>query len=250
MTRAPWCLLAMACGGGTWEVTVSGAGGVEDAIPVSAFADGCSVSFSGVQVVFTAISLQSADEAVAEALTGPGVWELTEPGPHRVASMDAPAGHYDRVQVAIAPAPGATLHGLDSYDEASSLAIAGTLSGPDSTVAFDWHFALNHTWLCAPADLTLPPGGADGTAVTVWGDHLFYDGLTNADAVLRGLPVLGADADADGAVTLDELAAVDVAALGYRVGGRTDVRTLRDQVEALASQIVHLDGATECLVLR
>ncbi len=227
---------------------MSGAGGIEDAIPASSFADGCSVSFTQVSVVVTAITLMDADTTVAEALTGPAVWELTELGPHRVARVEAPADHYDRVQVAIAPASGAALHGLDSYDEAASVVMTGTLSGPDSTVVFDWRFALDQTWLCEPIDLTLPPGGADGTEVTVWGDHLFYDGLTNADAVLRGLPVLAADADADGAVTFDELAAVDVATLGYHVGGRTDVRTLQDHVEALASGIVHLDGATECLV--
>jgi hypothetical protein len=61
------------------------------------------------------------------------------------------------------------------------------------------------------------------------------------------LPVLAADADVDGTVTLDELGAVDVAALGYQVGGRSDVRTLRDHVAALAGTLLHLDGATECL---
>lgn len=247
MRGAPACLFAVACGGGTWEVSVSGAGGVEDAIPAASFADGCSVSFSLVNVVFTSIALHDADSPVAEALAGPAVWELTEPGPHRVASLEAHAGYYDRVQVTVAPAAGATLNGLDSYDEASSVVVAGTLSGPDRTVAFDWRFALDQSWLCEPADLTLPPGGADSTVVTVFGDHLFYDGLVNADAVLRGLPMLAADADVDGAVTLDELAAVDVAPLGYRVGGRADVTTLRDHVEALAAQMVHLDGATECL---
>lgn len=245
--RVSVALLTVACGGGTWEVSVSGAGGVEDAIPVSSFADGCSVSFSAVNVVFTSIALQDVDSPIAEALAGPAVWELTEPGPHRVTVLDAPAGHYDRVQVSVAPAAGAELNGLDSYDEAASVGMAGTLSGPDSTVAFDWRFALDQTWLCEPADLTLPPGGADSTVVTVFGDHLFYDGLANADAALRGLPILAADADADGTVTLDELAAVDLAPLGYHVGGRTDVITLRDHVEALAAQIVHLDGATECL---
>lgn len=247
MRQASLALLTVACGGGTWEVSVSGAGGVEDAIPASSFADGCSVSFSAVNVVFTAISLQGADATVAEAVAEPAVWELTEPGPHRVASLEAPAGHYDRVQVTVAPAAGAELNGLDSYDEASSVVVAGTLSGPDSTVAFDWRFVLDQTWLCEPADLTLPPGGADSTVVTVFGDHLFYDGLVNADAALRGLPILAADADADGTVTLDELAAVDLAPLGYHVGGRTDVASLRDHVEELASTLVHLDGATECL---
>jgi hypothetical protein len=69
--------------------------------------------------------------------------------------------------------------------------------------------------------------------LAIHGDHLFYDGLENPDAVVRGVAIAEADADADGTVTLDELDAVHVAGLGYEVGQYSDVTTLGEFVTFL-----------------
>ena len=97
-------------------------------------------------------------------------------------------------------------------------------------------------------NLTIPAGGEDTTQITIHGDHLFYDGLEDPDAAVRGRAVLEADADDDGEITLAELEAVSIPALGYAVGQHSDVLTLRDFIGHLTRTIGHVDGEGECRV--
>ncbi len=60
---------------------------------------------------------------------------------------------------------------------------------------------------------------------------------------------LFADADADGnhAITLDELAAVDITGLAnYQVGNATDVTDLAAFVVAQTATLGHIDGEGHC----
>lgn len=94
----------------------------------------------------------------------------------------------------------------------------------------------------------MPAGGEAGTELTIHGDHLFYDGLEDPDAGLQGQPIVAADADGNGVITQDELAAVDVAGLGYSVGQHSEVTDLDAFITFLTRTLGHVDGEGHCQV--
>jgi hypothetical protein len=162
--------------------------------------------------------------------------------------LAVPADHYTAVHAVIGPASSAEAKNLDDPDADASLVAAGTLTCPSGAVTFDWSFTTTTTYACEPEDLTIAAGGADSSQLTVHGDHLFYDGLANDDAEVRGEAIRAADADADGEVTLAELAAIDVAGLGYQVGPYAEVTDLAAFVTFLTRTIGHIDGEGHCQV--
>jgi hypothetical protein len=134
------------------------------------------------------------------------------------------------------------------FGEDASVHAVGAITCEGQAVDFDWAFSTDTLYLCEPEDLTIPAGGEGVTELTVHGDHLFYDALEDPDAELRGRALVEADADLDGAVTLDELAMVPVAELGYRVGSRSEVTDLGAFVAALTRTLGHVDGEGHCQI--
>ena len=111
-----------------------------------------------------------------------------------------------------------------------------------------WAFSTTTAYACEPEDLTLAPGGEGRSQLTVHGDHLWYDSLISPDAELRGQPIHGADADANGDITLDELAAVPLAPTGLDVGPYSDIHDLAAYVSLLTQTLGHIDGEGHCQV--
>ncbi|MCB9778558.1 MAG: hypothetical protein H6742_08360 [Alphaproteobacteria bacterium] len=227
--------LFVACGGGTWVVDTWGEDYIETGIPADTFEDGCSVVFTTFEVEIAQADLIDGDDEVAGSVPT-GRFDLVEPGPQVVGETVVTAKHYDTARFAIAPVDG------------DSVRVAGALTCGAASVDFDWSFDASTTYECEPAELTVPAGGEAGTQLTVHGDHLFYDGLENDDAVVRGQAIVDADGDADGVVTLAELQAVDVAPLGYSVGQFSEVTDLGAFVEHLSRTIGHVDGEGHCAV--
>lgn len=230
------CLLT-ACASGDWVVTSWGEEYIEEGIPAADFADGCAATFTTFTVAVAEATLLDGDGADAHEPLVPGQVELTAPGPHPLGRVAAPRGTYDTARFVIAP-------------DASGVAVhtAGTLACGAQSVGFDWAFATDTTYLCEPAGLTLPAGGEATTELTVHGDHLFYDGLEDPEAAVRGQALVDADVDGDGALTLVELGAVPVAPLGYTVGRYSEVATLADFVTHLTRTLGHVDGEGHCAV--
>ncbi|MCB9669119.1 MAG: hypothetical protein H6734_06590 [Alphaproteobacteria bacterium] len=226
------------CGGeGLWEVETYGEPYIEDAIPASAFEDGCSVRFSGFTVALAEASLVDGDGTVVGGLDGPLSVDVHGAGPHAVGTFAVPAGHYDHARFVVAP-------GTDG----TSIHAVGALTCDGVEKSFDWRFATSTVYDCEPEDLTVPVGGVDRTQLTIHGDHLFYDGLENPDALVRGRALFDADGDDDGAITLEELSAVPVAPLGYQVGRYAEVVDLAGFVEHLTGTVGHVDGEGHCTV--
>ena len=224
----------VACSGGSWSAQIWGEDYVEQGIPEAVFADGCSVSFTSFQVSLTQAELLDGDGSVVASLA-PKIFELVEPGPQEVGEDPAPVGSYDTTRFALAPQDGApTLHA------------AGTLSCGEESASFDWRFEEQATYLCEPENLSVVAGEVATTELTVHGDHLFYDGLEDPEAQVRGQALLDADADADGEITLEELGAVPIAPLGYSVGQQSDVEDLKAFVGALTRSVGHVDGEGHC----
>lgn len=227
----------IACSTGTWTVDTWGEDYIETGIPAAEFSDGCSVTFSSFEVEITEGQLLDGNgDAVADL--EPARVDLVPVGPHDLGSVEVPAGTYTTARFVIAP------------DASDSVHVAGELScgeGEEAeTVAFDWSFSTTTTYLCEPDALTVPSAGEVTTELTVHGDHLFYDTLEADDAVLQGWPIVNADADADGSVTLDELEAVSLAPLGYSVGQYSEVEDLAAFVRHLTQTVGHVDGEGHC----
>lgn len=243
------------CGGeGTWKVTTWGEDYIETAIPASVFADGCSVQYDEFVVVFEHRQLVDGDGEVVGEIEPAQAYDLTVAGPSDMGETTVPADHYSHVEVVVAPVAEAEL-GTATADQLAALTDAnasvlvdGTLTCGGTGKHFRWTFDESTTYECEPPDLTIASGGSDETQLTIHGDHLFYDGLENADAVVRGEALFNADTNDDGEITLAELGAVSIPALGYEVGEYSDVLTLQQFVSHLSRTIVHIDGEGECRV--
>lgn len=236
-SRLPFALLPLltACAGGDWAVTTWGEDYIEQGIPAAEFEDGCAAHFDSFTVALAEVALLDGDGEVAASVPG-GTFALTEPGPHAVGETAVAAGEYAAARFVVAPAGGESVH------------TAGTLTCGADAVDFDWSFATTSTYRCSATDLGVPAKGGLDTEFTVHGDHLFYDGLEDADAGLQGLPILQADADGDGSVTLDELSAVSIAGLGHTVGQYSEVTDLAAFVTHLTRTLGHVDGEGHCEV--
>ncbi len=228
--------LLIGCGSGEWTANIWGEDYIESGIPAAEFSDGCSAVFEHFHVSVTEASLINGDDE-AEASVAADVWSLTDPGPQEMGTEPAGSGEYTTARFTIGPADGVSVHA------------SGTLTCPSGTVTFDWAFSESTTYNCELSNLTVSGKGGAETELTVHGDHFFYDDLEAADAVLQGEPIVAADADGDGAVTMAELSAVDIAPLGYGVGSQSDVTDLGGFVTHLARTLGHVDGEGHCSVV-
>lgn len=250
-------LLLVACGGtATWDVTTWGEEYIEDAIPSTEFADGCSMSFTRFLVTVESVDLIDGDGSSAASISGPMVFDLSSTGPHAVESVEVPTGTYDTVRYRLAPVTGTVMGGnIDDAaaqafaDSGASYDIAGSLTCGASTKTFDLEYATGATYDCEAENLTFASDGARSTELTVHGDHLFYDGLTDPESEVRGQAIHDADSDGDGVITHAELAAVSVAALGYQVGPFAEVTDLDAFVAGLTQTVGHIDGEGHCDVV-
>ena len=250
-------LLLTTCGGtATWNVTTWGEEYIEDEIPAAEFADGCSATFSKFQVLVDAVELIDGNGDAAAQASSPMVFDVTAAGPHALESLEVPKGTYDTVRYVVGPASGAVRGGnIDDAvaqafaDTGNAYAIAGVLTCGGTAVSFDLAYATKAVYVCEAEDLTFATGGARTTELTMHGDHLFYDGLTNPEAQVRGQAIHDADANDDGVVTHAELAAVSVASLGYQVGPNADVTDLDAFLAGLTQTVGHIDGEGHCDVV-
>lgn len=245
-----WALLgAWGCGEGSWAVETWGGARVEEGVPSDELADGCGVVFDRFIVSFVDVAVVDGRGALGGALPADLVVDLTRPGPRPLGVADVPPGPYAAVRVRIAPPAEPVGVGTDQAEatRGASVWVSGEIACPGrDPVRFDWRFDADTRYTCAPEDLTIARGGLDRTQLTVRGEHLLYDALVSPDAALRGLPIAAADADADGEVTLSELAAVPLAPLGYDVGPYAAVEDLGAFVAHLSRTIVHVDGEAGC----
>ncbi|MCA3013253.1 MAG: hypothetical protein INH41_12735 [Myxococcaceae bacterium] len=239
---------------------------IEAGIPAQAgaedgFVDGWAVTFSRFLVVLNDITVADAQGQVASRQPGAKAFDLVRRGPVEVYAATAPARRYEQVSYAIAPDDTATAGNLDAADLAlltsrkASVIVVGSAKKDAVTKTFDWTFTTATTYAdCARAGMSgkgvvLTAGAEAKVELTVHGDHFFYDQLGN-DAALRFQALADADANADGRVTLEELAAVQLTTLPqglYGTASVANVRTLRDFVTQNVRTIGHYDGEGECV---
>jgi len=240
-------ILLVACAGeGTWAPETWGEEYLEEGIPAEEFADGCAATFDNFYVRIAEAGLVDGDDTVVAGIPEALVFDVAAAGPHPMPEVAAEKGFYDTARFLIGPGTAAEGNADPAELDGHAVRAVGSLTCGADAVTFDLTFDPETTYDCEPEDLTIVAGDATPTQLTIHGDHLFYDGLENADAEVRGQAWIDADADADGILTAEELKATAVAPLGYQVGSQGDVADLHAFVESLVGGLGHIDGEGHC----
>ncbi|MGK0361598.1 MAG: hypothetical protein ACI9U2_003916 [Bradymonadia bacterium] len=234
------------------ELTVYGEDFVEDHIPADE-SDGWRIEFARLVVIVQAV------QAGDDGLPGTYAVELTaDSGGVGHAIGVLANGPYARLDYRIAPASAASASALTAInitdpDLAPMLAaghsiwLQGEARKGDVVKTFDWGFDTDTTY----SNCETAPAEVDAKTVrstlTIHADHFFFDDLVSDEPAVAFEQIALADADDDGVVTLDELAAVDITGFAnYQVGSRDDVTDLRAFIEAQSTQLGHIDGEGHC----
>lgn len=228
-------------------LTVYGEDFVEDHIPAEE-SDGWRIEFSRLVVILQDV------QAGETGLTGASAVELTADSGgvgHAIGVLND--GPYARLDYRIAPAASVTPLNISDADLAPMLAaghsiwLQGEARKGDVVKTFDWGFNTDTTY----SNCETAPAAVDASTVrsnlTIHADHFFFDDLVSDEPAVSFEQIAGADADDDGVVTLEELAAVDITGFAnYQVGSRDDVTNLRAFIEAQSTQLGHIDGEGHC----
>lgn len=280
MIRSRWLGLMLATlaacsfdgsdGEGSVAFTTWGESYIEAEIPSSVVEDGWTIRYSKFLVVMTGVSVGEASKAPAARLTTPKVFDMHSPGDKPVVTFTGLAGRpYPSVSYAIGPATSVVEigEGATEADRALmisngySLYVDATATKGAVTKAFKWGFKTNTLYARCKGELSgketdgvvVTNGGTDTVQLTIHGDHLYYDDLQSPSAKIRFDNIANADANGDGEITLEELAAVDLAdrtkiPVGpYGTGNAAHINDLRAFVEELSQTLGHFRGEGECV---
>jgi hypothetical protein len=256
---APFALVA--CGGddladGTLAVRVYGEAFIEETIPADAFVDGWSVTFDAFLVSIGGIGAEAGHGGAQVQDTSYRIFDLAQPSGgagFELARLPAPGGVYDHFGYVIRPSADATAGNAAAVDAmkaaGTSVWVRGSATRDATTVTFDWGFALDIVHSHCEVEATID-GDEATVEATIHGDHLFYDDAVSTEPRVAFALLAAADgaagAAADGAVTLDELAAVDIRAEEHYGVGSLPIFDLRTFVTHQVGTVGHIDGEGHC----
>ncbi len=199
---------------------------IEQGIPADEFVDGWDLTFDSFVVSIEGI------EADGESLPGSFDVELVEPtdgAGHELGTMVVPSGGAPMVSWQV-----------------TSVSARGAATREGVTKTFDWAFDVSPRYIECDTGTELVDGETTDVFLTVHGDHLFFDDLDSSEPQVAFDLIAEADADDDGAVTLDELRGQSLGGqVRYQVGSR-DIDNLYDFIEAQALQVGHINGEGHC----
>ncbi|WP_437630840.1 hypothetical protein [Sorangium sp. So ce854] len=255
-----------ASGTGRVEFTTWGEDYIEQEIPAADLEDGWSVQYQKFLLVLRNVTVADRDGNVGARMQGSILVDHTKPGPKPIVAFDdLEAKPWERVSYEIGPADADTaLEGATEEDRAlmigagASVHIEATARKGGVEKRLDWTFSRATRYAeCAGEragketdGVLVTNGGTDTVELTIHGDHFFYDDLQAATAARRFAPIAAADADDDGAVTLEELAAVRLVEIEegpYGTGSAGDIDDLGAFVTALSRTLGHFRGEGECV---
>jgi hypothetical protein len=262
-----------ACGSGNGigkvSVTTWGEPFIEEGIGKDLFPkDQWSIKYNRFLLALHSVTIADQDGALGASLATPKVFDMTKPGDKLVASFDLEAESWPHVSYQLGPITADAVPGeLATQDDVAALQkdgasihVFGTATGPNAeTKTFDWSFPRVTLYQDCRGEqdgkevdgVLVTNGGTQEVQITIHGDHLFYDDLQSQDAVLRFQAIANADADGDGAITLDELDKVPLYTIPpdlgpYGTGALGNVNTLGDYERRLAQTFGHYRGEGSC----
>jgi hypothetical protein len=237
-------------GEGTLRVSIYGESFIEDEIPADVFVDGWRVELTRFLVAVDDV------DADGEPVAGQHVFDLSQSSGgdgHDLATLAIPAGTVETLSYRIAPTGAdAVLGNATEADLATmrdggwSIFVEGSASKGADTKTFAWGFTTTTRYSPCETNQALTDGGMATSQITIHADHLFYDDLDSEEPNVAFDLVAAADADTDGVVTTDELAAIDITGEDrYQVGSR-DIADLQGFIAAQTSTLGHIDGEGHC----
>ncbi len=267
---ATLCTMTLALAGGPvcsgdsaaeLEVRIYGEEFIESGIPAAEVSDGWSITFERFLITIGEVSLQKGHGAAAFADSTSRVFDLTKKDPsatakgQRVLNRPVPAGDYDHFDYRIARATAASQAGSPLPDGAlSAMAAAGDAvwvkgqaTKDGKTVSFDWHFGEGVSHSCHAA---IAAEGRVAKQITIHGDHLFYDDLVAAEPDMAFGLIATSDANGDGQVTREELAAKDITQQAKYQVGNFPVKDLWAFIAHQVTTLGHVDGEGHCSTKR
>jgi hypothetical protein len=266
LTIATLPLLAVACSDqpGTITATVYGEEFIEEGIPAEVFGDGWSVAFDRFLVSIGGTAARAGDGGREVGDPGFFLVDLAQPSGgegYTLSTFEAPGGTYDRFGYQLAPDAAAAPVNVSAADAAAmktagySIWVKGSATNGAATKTFDWGFTLKLAH--ARCEVAAKLDGGDVTMqATIHADHFFYDDAVSEEPNVMFQLVADADgaagAPADGAITMAELAAVDIRAqTRYQVGSNRDaagkeITNLRQYIELQATTLGHINGEGHC----
>jgi hypothetical protein len=253
-------------GAGTSSFITWGEDYIETAIPASDMEDGWTITYSRFLVNFGTFKIADPGGVAASSSK---TFLIDNHKPGRKALISFPgleAKNWTQVSYQIQPVSADTTNvGASDADLAEmktkglSIWVTATASKGAVTKSFDWQFTTKTLYDACKGDVNgkevdgtiVTNGGTDAMELTTHGDHFFYDDLQSVNAKRRFDNIASADADADGKVTLAELAAVKLIGLDpkngpYGTGGASGINDLGAFVTALSRTIGHFRGEGEC----
>jgi len=268
----PFALALAGCGDayeGTGNVSFSTWGEelIEQGIAAADMEDAWAIRYDKFLVNIGHVALAEEDGTTAAEMRGTKLFDHTRRGAKPlVAFSNLPARALTRVSYEIAPVSADTeLVDVTEADQALmltngySLYVEAVATKGAMTKRYAWGFRTATVYDRCQAALggketdgvVVTNGGTDQPQITIHGDHLYYDDLQANEAKVRFDNIADADADADGNVTLDELAKVKLAAIPaergpYGTGSAAGVNDLGSFVAALTRTIGHFRGEGEC----
>ncbi len=256
-------------GQGAVTFTTYGEDYIEREIPASDVEDGWTIKHERFLIVIHDVSV--ADGATAAPVATMATSKLFNnkvPGDKKVVDFPSlPAKAYTHVSYRVAPAVAVTELGEGAtaadkqlmLDNGYGLYVEATATKGAVSKKYKWGFKLDTLYDRCKGELSgketdgvvVTNGGTDTVQLTTHGDHLYYDDLQAAEAKVRFDNIAAADANDDGEVTLEELAAVKLAAIPagqgtYGTGSAAGINDLRAFVEALSRTVGHYRGEGEC----
>lgn len=254
-------------GNGSVLVSVWGEQYIEVGIPAAEFEDGWSVKYDEFLIALGDVTIEKGSGPSGGSLAEVVLFDLTDAGPQTLGAVDGlDEGNWDEFGFSSLVATDET----ERSDSASAgdlelmiegnynIYVTGTASKGDEQKHFAWGFSASVRYASCvdvrdgqeTSGVVVGDGAEAAAQLTIHGDHLFYDDLASPEAKLRFDLIASADADEDGEVTLDELAAVQLADLSSDQGtygvGVFDVDDMREFVAAATTSLGHFNGEGHC----
>lgn len=222
---------------GTITASVYGEEFIEEGIGSEVFADGWAVTFETFEVnvgKFAAKAGEDAPEVTDPELHLVDLAASTAGAGTELAMIEAPAGRYDHFGYAI-----------------EGMHVVGSATKGAVTKTFDWTFTTKLGYAHCEMDNEIDGNNVDMQA-TIHSDHLFYDSATSEEPDVRFQLIADADANTDGVITLEELAAKDITGEAlYQTGSLTGpdglaVTNLRQYITLQQTTVGHINGEGHC----
>lgn len=236
-------------GESTLRVSAWGEDFIEEGIPAEEFVDGWSVEFDAFVVSLGGI------DANGTALPGTYVVDLARPSGgegQALGSLELLAEGTPEVSWGLVTAQPDARTDVDDdvlaamVAQPSSLWVRGRAVRGEESKRFDWSFDVPVGYVACETDTPLDADATVDTVLTVHADHLFYDDLDSEEPNVAFDLIAAADADADGAITMEELAAQSLdGQVRYQVGGR-GISDLGAFIAAQVRTVGHINGEGHC----